>query len=172
MTTKPRHILRKEWSDLRADIERVRKDLKLSEEDFSEVNINEWQSVQQNIKINFLHERSHNLSVTWLWNDFKAETFVFACESDPYKKLDLLIDEDEVVWFFVNETVNEKTKYWFYQGRIKAIQEVIGEAVGLDEYYIASKKYKWMLCVNHHDILIGAGDIIPKLKEKEKEINC
>jgi hypothetical protein len=58
-----------------------------------------------------------------------------------------LIDETETVWYFVNETIREGEKFWFYEGKIKTIQKVI-EVSGFDELYIASKKYEWLICIN------------------------
>lgn len=52
------------------------------------------------------------------------------------------------VWFFVKET-RQDPKFWIYEGTIKAIQKVIEETVAF-EYYIASKKFRWVLCENHH----------------------
>ena len=170
MKDKKRNILRKEWPFLRADIERVRKELNINENEFKELNINEWNTIQTNIETYFLNKRPSNVKRSWLWGDLKSETFGIACENDPYEKLELLIDKNELVYFIINETVNELTKYWYYEGNINSIISVIGESLGLDEYYIISKKYDWFLCTNHHDVLIGTGSMISRMKENEGKI--
>jgi len=170
MKLKKRNILRKEWPFLKADIERVRKELNIPIKHFRELNINEWKAVQSKIETNFLYERPAIAQRSWLWDDVKVETFGIGCYHDPYEKLGLLIDKKEMVYFIVNETVKEQTKYWYYEGEIDAISSVIGESYGLDEYYLISKKYHWFLCTNHHNILIGTGIMIPRMKEHKEKI--
>jgi hypothetical protein len=64
-------------------------------------------------------------------------------EERPELYLDKLINEDETVWYIVNETINESEKFWFYEGKIKSIQTVIDET-WFDELYVVSKKYEWL----------------------------
>ena len=163
MRNKSRSILGKNWTQRRADIEESRKKLDISNQEFRELNLKKWSIIEKNIENKFLCKRKAGLKSTWLWEDIKTEVFVIACEHDPYAKLDFLAKKDELFYFFVNETINEATKYWYYEGNIKAIINIIGNT-GLNEYYLVSKKYDWLLCVNHHDIVIGAGTIIPKLQ--------
>lgn len=65
----------------------------------------------------------------------------------------MLLDEEEQVWLMVNDS----DKFWFYQGRRAAIQAVLSECYHLDEIYLISKKYDWLLCLNHHDVVYGLG---------------
>lgn len=148
----------------------MRKEIGLKSDSFRELNISERNTVQRNIEDKFLYQRSSNVRRIWLWDDLKMESFGVACDKDPYTKLDLLVSENEKVYFLVNETINELTKYWCYEGKVESILSVIGESYGLDEYYLISKKYEWFLCTNHHDVLIGARTIIPLMKEYEKEL--
>lgn len=168
MKHKRRAILKAGWSVLRAGIERARQALAISNDQFSELAIHQWQAVEQQVAENFLHQRPSKQRKDGLWNDLKMETYSLGFRQDPYDQLHLIIDKDEPVFFFVNETLNEQVKFWYYQGRIQAIMAIIGETIGIDEYYLVSKKYKWFLSVNHHDILTGCGSIIPRIKGQEK----
>ncbi len=172
MSDKKRSTLQKDWTHLRTDIERVRKELNIKNDDFRDLNINEWNTVYSNIKKKFLYERPSKVKRSWLWDDLKVETFGISCKNDPYEKLGLLIGKNETVYFLVNETVNEMTKYWFYEGKVDTIISVIGESLGLDEYYLISKKYDWFLSTNHHDVLIGTGTIIARMKKLEEKITA
>lgn len=78
----------------------------------------------------------------------------------PFIILERLIDPSEVVWFFVN---GDKDKFWFYQGKVKAIRKVILECSYIDELYLASKKYDWLICINHHDTLITTGNAMAEI---------
>ena len=172
MKIKKRNILGKEWTSLRVDIERAKNELVISDNEFRELKTNEWELVQSKILKAFLYDRPQSIKRSWLWDDLKVVVHSIGCITDPYEKLNLLIQRDAIVYFFVNETMNEQTKYWYYQGNVNSIISIIGEIIGLDEYYIVSKKYDWLLCTNHHDVLIGAGSIIPKMKENEEKIKA
>ncbi|WP_411268085.1 DUF6756 family protein [Paenibacillus sp. PL91] len=50
------------------------------------------------------------------------------------------------------------------------IKNVIPELMHLREHYVVSKKYEWLLCVNHYDIVFGSGlEIIDKMKKFEQK---
>jgi hypothetical protein len=51
--------------------------------------------------------------------------------------------------------------FWLYEGRINAIISILKE-LSFEEYYIVSKKLEWILCENHHNLLIGSGKHIMK----------
>ncbi|WLF84072.1 hypothetical protein L3D26_00735 [Moraxella sp. ZY21109] len=53
---------------------------------------------------------------------------------------------------------------WFCEGNILTIQKIIDEMCFFDEVYFVSKKYQWLIAINHHNVLIGTGDIINSLK--------
>ncbi|MBP7283704.1 MAG: hypothetical protein KBA66_19105 [Leptospiraceae bacterium] len=68
--------------------------------------------------------------------------------------------------------MHETPKFWFYKGKLTAIQKIIEESYRIGEYYFASEKMNWLLCVNHHDYLIGTGEImVEKIRQLEKEIS-
>jgi hypothetical protein len=70
----------------------------------------------------------------------------------------------------MNETVlNGRDKFWFYEGYIDSIELVLGEISYADEIYVASKKYEWLICINHHNVLIATGKLMPdKLRKLER----
>jgi len=84
----------------------------------------------------------------------------------PYQIIEELVNPNEDIWFFVN---GDRDKFWFYQGKITAIRKVIIESSYIDELYLASKKYDWLICINHHDILIATGK---NMAERLKDISA
>lgn len=159
------------WTDLRKEIEKICKDCGLTDNQFQPLGLNEWQAIEDKIQQTFCKVTHNKSRPVWLWEHFKPDTFAVLTEQRPYLYLDKLIDDSETVWFFVNETINEADKFWFYQGKVKAIQTIIAEACYIDELYLASKKYDWLLCINHHNALIATGQTIPdKLRKLEKTI--
>ena len=157
------------WTNVRKEIEKICRDFDLRDTQFQPVGLNDWQGVEDKIYQTFCKLTHHKSRPVWLWEHFKLDTYSISTEQMPYQYLDKLVDDNEIVWFFVNETVKEADKFWFYQGQVKPIQTVIAEACYIDELYLVSKKYDWLLCINHHDILIATGQIMPaKLRELER----
>ena len=155
-------LQRKKWEDLRADIENIIRENDISPADFKALGIhNDWKKIEENIFHTFCQLDHPTIRPIWLWEYFKLDTSYLTVKP-PFELLEQLIDPSEEVWFFVN---GDKDKFWFYQGRVKAIRKVILESCYMDELYLASKKYDWLICINHHDALIATGKVMPeKLK--------
>lgn len=162
---KKRNLLRKNWSDLRAEINKVVIDKKFNPKEFKALSIHqEWKEIKKNIFQSFYEPTSYqpNFCIKNLKNDaFSVSNLKYR----PEHYLDKLISEDEAVWFLINETINEEDKHWIYEGKIKNIQIVIDE-IWFDELFIVSKNYKWLICIDHNDVLIAQGNkMIEKIKK-------
>jgi hypothetical protein len=122
---------------LRAEIAKVARKYEISPSDFRPLGIHDsWDKIEEKIYHTFC-QLDHPISrPIWLWEYFRLDTAHFV-SAIAYTYLDRLIDEREEVWFFLN---GDKDKFWFYEGKIKAIQKVIAESCYIDEIYIASKK--------------------------------
>ncbi len=102
----------------------------------------------------------------WWWNGYlKGPVHSVLLPGWPVDALHKLIPLREKVWF-----IAEEDKFWLFEGNVESIQKVLAECYSF-EYYIVSKKYEWLLCENHHDVLFGVGEfIIEKLKQVEQEL--
>lgn len=158
------------WTELRKNFEEIRQKNKIPEDEFKPVDISSWKQIQEKVFSTFCNIQSYKDKFNWLWDDFKLDTHsVQFLRNYPFDSLIQLVDISEKVWLFVNESVNEGTKFWFYEGKIEAIVFALGESY-VDEVYIASKKYEWLLCINHHDFLIATGIMMPdKLRQLEQK---
>ncbi|MDN5621436.1 MAG: hypothetical protein L0G63_13380 [Psychrobacter sp.] len=79
-----------------------------------------------------------------------------------------LIQPNKSIWSGVTGTFKERSKIWFYEGKIEAIIKILDEICFFDECYFVSKNYDWLICNNHHDILMATGEDMPhKLKAIE-----
>ena len=154
------------WTPLRQEIEQIKKDLKIPDDLLKTVNINDWKKIEANIFRQFCKTKpGFNKNPAWISNCLKHETYSVGLNNFPFKEIEELLKEEQQIWFFVNETVNEKTKFWYYEGKVKPILEVINNSALIDEIYLASKKYEWLICFNHHDVFIISGEkMIEKLK--------
>jgi len=158
------------WTELRQNIETIRQENKIPEDEFKPVDISSWRQIQEKILSTFCKIQSHKDKFNWLWEDFKQDIYSVQFNRNyPFDSLIQLVDNSEKVWLFINESVKQGTKFWFYDGQIKTIAFVLGESF-VDEVYIASKKYEWLLCINHHDVLIATGHNMPdKLRQLEAQ---
>jgi hypothetical protein len=145
------------WTPLRQEIEQIRNNLNFSEDLFKAVGLNDWKAIEDNIYKKFCKINNYKNKPGWIWNCLKQETYSVKTDNFPAEIIKELLKGESWIWFFVNETVNEKTKFWWYEGEVNPILAIINESALIDEFYLASKKYDWLLCFNHHDILISAG---------------
>lgn len=156
---------RYDWLPLRSAICRAVLDKKIRKEDFRPLSLHENHKVtEEKIYHTFCQLEHPTLRPNWIWQNFKRDYSVIPDLKDrPERYLHHLINHDETVWYIVNED----GRFWFYEGRIRAIQTIIDET-WFDEVYIVSKKYKWLVCINHHDALIVTGELgIPDRKTME-----
>ncbi|MBF9143249.1 DUF6756 family protein [Hymenobacter properus] len=152
------------WSDLRAEIDQARQRLQLSEQDFAPLPCTtNWAKLEENLYHVFCRLDHPTARPVWLWERFRPGAVGLVCDDECHTRLTSLVDPGEVVWLVLNETVNMGDKFWFYQGTPRAIGRVLAECYYLDEIYLVSKKYAWLLCLNHHDVLFGVG---PPMQER------
>jgi hypothetical protein len=158
------------WTPLRKEIEQIRKEQEIPENDFQPVGLSQWQEIEEKIYHTFCKLAYPAHRPGWLWEFFRQDTFGGSFHY-PFEQLSRLVNSSEKVWLFINETVTEREKFWFYEGYIKAIELVLAESLYIDEAYIASKKYEWLICINHHDVLIATGKDMPeKLRKLSRDI--
>jgi hypothetical protein len=133
---------------------------------FRTVGINEWEPIMKKIEERFVKDQ-FNKWVWWWDGHFKDPVYASGLFKAPFVILNELVPVQELVWFIAE---GRKNKFWLFEGDIESIQKVIGESYAF-EYYIVSKKYEWLLCENHHDVLFGVGEIIiERLKQAEQKL--
>ena len=161
MPAKPRHTSSKTWSKLRSEIEAVLKKLEIDPKSFIPLNLNQWQVVQEKIERKFFKNRPFGNGKDIPWNDIKCDDKILGNSNTfnaAVKTLEQHIDKEESIYFFINERVNEKMKYWFYESKIPVIIKVINELYNLKDIYLSSKKYDWLIHINEYNMVIIAGE--------------
>ena len=157
------------WTELRIDIDKCIKNYNL---EITPLNITKWIKIEEKI-IN--HFTGTNGGFTWMWENKILNKFeYYAKEISDYNILVKIIletiNQNEKLWFFIEDTLNYETKYWGYEGKINDIIKLFGE-INLDDFYIVSKKLEWVIGQNHHDILFGFGKIKELLELRINENN-
>ena len=152
--------------NLRDDIKKAMKEISLAENLLKEVSYFEHEEILKRINSQFLTTNNYDGTIWW-WQSYKdlkqyAIHFKDGLAVDMLDKL--LPNRATKYWFVASE---ENGKYWLYESGIEAIKVIIQEMYGF-EYYIVDKKYRWILCENHHNMLIGLGqEISDKIREYE-----
>ena len=160
---KPRHLSSKKsnaWTDLRSEIAQLSEQLNIPKNEFSPVSLQAWHEIERKVWSEF-STRSNTL---WIWESLKHPHAAMLIKyNDP--AFSDLIDHEETVWFLLNETDNERDKFWIYEGKVTAFDKLFGESCLIDEVIIVSRKLVWILVLNHHDVLSGTGPMKSKIEQ-------
>jgi hypothetical protein len=151
------------WTDLRIEVQNICDSLALK---IKPLDIHEWSAIEYRIISHFTGDKQ--LGFTWMWENRISDRF------DHYSKntsgfeairevLPAAMDHDESVWFFIEDSFRLKTKFWGYSGDIHSLLLLLGELPGCD-YYIVSKKLRWVVGENHSDVLFAYGEIAEKFR--------
>lgn len=107
----------------------------------------EKEKIINDIKSTFVY---NNPRVFWL--DFKYIAKSIKYNSDyPYLKIPDLIDNDEILYFLIDDF---NKNFHLLKGQFRHIFFFIEECEGLDEYYIISQNIDRIICENDHDELL------------------
>lgn len=159
----------KEWADIRAEIMCLKTELNLTDKSFRVLTpYDDYKGIEEQIYQTFCKIENGKSRPVWLWQNLIQETYSMEIKDSLENYLLRLIQPNESIWFGVTGTFNERSKIWFHEGKIEAIIEILDEICFFDECYFVSKKYNWLICSNHHDILMATGKDMPqKLKAIE-----
>ncbi|CAM3915748.1 DUF6756 family protein [Roseateles saccharophilus] len=108
----------------------------------------------------------------WWWESLREPVASFQPNA-PLQALHLLIPRDEVVWFVVEELTGSKKhgNFWLYESTVDVIYAALGEMPHV-EYYIVSKNCDWLICENHHGLLIASGEeMATKLSKLSRQLH-
>ncbi|GIO39488.1 hypothetical protein J41TS12_43490 [Paenibacillus antibioticophila] len=146
---------------VRFEIEEVIKTLELNREGLFEVRKDQWKDILRNVEERFLVKAHYTHGLHWGWNRLKEPKFTVRFVDRPFKYIKDLI-EDENIWFIVEDLYD---KMWLYEGTRDTIFRVIPELCHLNEYFLISKKFQWLLCEDHHEIIhLHGKEIIDRMK--------
>ncbi|MCF1715979.1 hypothetical protein L0U88_15165 [Flavihumibacter sp. RY-1] len=96
----------------------------------------------------------------WWWENFKLPSYSVIGLDYPFTYIDSIIPlYDGNVWLIAED--DQEPFYPVYDCDPKVIKDIIGECFSF-EYYIIDKEKEWLLCENHHNVLIAIGDKLTK----------
>ncbi|MGB8355218.1 MAG: DUF6756 family protein [Chthoniobacteraceae bacterium] len=122
-----------------------------SEIDFEFVRLNRYQEILKRIAERFLAKGCLSLTHIWLWEEFRHTV----CNTQPPDVIAAIKQRllpTERYWFLASE---EDGKYWVANATGSGIISTLKEMYPF-EYYIVDRTMNWILCENHHGLLIEA----------------
>lgn len=104
------------------------------------------------------------ISAPWLWESLRPPVSCLT-PAEPVIALRSVLPARESVWF-VAEDADSPAKsignFWLYEATTDAVCSLLPELPHF-EYYVVSKKCDWLVCENHHGLLIASGEPMSSL---------
>jgi hypothetical protein len=141
---------------LRETLTETATDLALDDKRFRLLGPHEYQSVLSVVAEHFLDVGAKGLDYYAWWENFKGSTASFHTRH-AYKLLAKLLPPDQALWFIAEDSNKKNAGFWVYEADAEAIVQVLAQSHRF-EYYVVSKKRDWLLCENHHEVLIAVGE--------------
>jgi hypothetical protein len=146
--------------DFRSQLDEVKTAAGVANADFALVGLLRYEAILLEIIEWFTTLKRGGLNELWWCHAFKEPKHSWAaCPVIYTPALRDLVPADETVWLVAEDWCRQKKhgNFWLYEGRIDAITAVLDEARAF-EFYLVSKKFEWLLCSNHHDVLMAVGE--------------
>ena len=121
------------------------------------VRLNQWQWILEKIANTFLSHGKLSIKRVWLWDSLK-EPYESYQPDDALSELGGLLNASESYWFIASD---EAGKYWVLEGTGSAVITLL-EKSRCFEYYVTNKEISWLICENHHNVMIIKGSFEPQ----------
>ncbi len=116
--------------------------------------MNDWQWIMERLANTFLYHGNRSLERIWLWDSIK-EPYISYQPDDAILELKALLKPADFYWFIASD---EDGKYWVLEGTGKSIIRALS-GMRCFEYYITDKEVSWLVCENHHGMMVLKGPI-------------
>lgn len=150
---------------LRDEIEQIIKDLKIDRKKFFEVSIHTYKQITKRIESAFVDKsKQWDSDIHWAnMGHYRPNLKCIATEYNNWSSWtatlsNVIPSPDNSLYLLLEDTKNYQPKYWLYEVYLREMILVLGESEMLDDLYIVSKKYDWLISWNHHDIITYVGD--------------
>jgi hypothetical protein len=151
---------------LRDTLTETAKSLAFDAKRFRLLGPHEYESVLKAVTEQFLNVGTQGIDYYWWWENFKGKTASFHA-SNAYKLLPQLLPRNQAMWFIAEDGSKKKACFWVYEADADAITQVVSASYQF-EYYVVSKKRDWLLCENHHEVLVAVGEPMIEVLNRAK----
>lgn len=148
----------KDW--VRNSVEDTIKKFSLKRDRIFEVPKQRYSEILKKIEHTFVY---HDGTIHWAnMGNYKQELSYLAvdCRNNIlwFEALDKIVpNPNDTVYVLLEEPGRQRTKYWVYEMYLEELKLVLHESI-IHDYYIVSKKYKWLISENHHMVVSFVGE--------------
>jgi hypothetical protein len=126
--------------------------------DFHFVRPNRFRDTLDRIAERFLSRGRQDLHYGWLWERFRHE-ISSSHPSDALEELERRLQSEERYWFLASDQCG---KFWVAEATGSGILMTLREMYHF-EYYIVDRHMTWLICANHHGMLVEASSKSPMI---------
>jgi hypothetical protein len=146
--------------DMRSTLASAARDAGCSDAEFSLVSPHRYREVLRQIVARFCRAGDELLDASWLWQHLVGPREA-ARTDGSLDYLTALLPPAERIWFVAEDWPRTKKhgNYWLYETTVEAALRVLAEAHAF-ELYLSKRDLSWLVCQNHHDVVLGVGDEI------------
>lgn len=162
---------------MRKEAERIIKEYKLDRSKVFEVSKTKYAAILKTMQDTFVQYGGD-----MYWSNMGHYNPALACKwieiaDNPlwYHELPRMVPvPTEAVYVLLEDVKGYQAKYWLYEMHLPELIRILDEVNGLDDFYIISKKYRWLLSENHEGILSYVGEgldlqaLLPSNSAKEE----
>lgn len=153
---------------VRQDIEKTIKEFSLNRDRIFEVSKQDYKQILQKIEEIFVF---HGETIHWAnmgYYNPKLPVWTIDCRDNRlwFEKLNKIIPNPKsAVYVLFEEIGRQRPKYWVFEMYLEELNIILNESI-VNDYYIVSKKYDWLISENHHDIVsfVGKGFHLSPIK--------
>lgn len=147
---------------IRNEIERVIKERQIDRSRCFECSKTSYQSIIKKIEQTFVSDGGaiHWSNMGRFHPKWVCKTKNISDDRMWVEKLpDIIPESGGLIYALFEDVKNFEPKYWVYEMCIPELICVVGEVNGLDDFYIVSKKFDWLISECHEDIVsfVGSG---------------
>jgi hypothetical protein len=124
--------------------------------DFEFVRLHQYEEILHRFAEHFLIKGRSSLKHEWLWDGQFRHEVTSSQPQDIIASLEKVLSPMDRYWFLVSDDSAKHTTFWVADATGSGIISVLKEMYQF-EYYIVDRKMNWLLCENHHGMLIEAG---------------
>lgn len=154
---------------IRDEVEKIIKELHLNRSRIFEVSHLKYREIIEKtvdtfiIKDHYYHNKKTEAALHWsnIENRFKPEFYhiVKAGNGSEYCDFPKLIPENEQIYVLLEDNYE---KFWVYEMYVGELVTVLDNLYYCD-YYIVSKKFRWLISEDHHQGIHLVGDITKQI---------
>lgn len=144
---------------VRKDIEKTIKEFALNRDRIFEVSKQDYRQILQKIEQTFVF---HGGTIHWAnmgYYNPKFPVWYVDCRDNQlwFENLNKIIPTPTNSFYVLFEEIGrQRPKYWVFEMYLEELNIILNESI-VNDYYIVSKKYDWLISENHHVIVSFVG---------------